>query len=79
MIARRGCKATLLTGRHGMFPSYEAFLNIIVSMMDQFSKFLKMSQEISLAFAHLFIELPGDLHALAAGTQWFLASKPRLH
>ena len=35
----------LLTGRHGMFPSYEAFLNIIVSMMDQFSKFLKMSLE----------------------------------
>ena len=35
----------LLTGRHGMFPSYEAFLNIIVSMMDQFSKFLKMSSE----------------------------------
>ncbi|HLH62234.1 MAG TPA: phosphoketolase family protein [Ktedonobacteraceae bacterium] len=36
----------LLTGRHGLFPSYEAFLNIVVSMMDQFSKFLKMSQEI---------------------------------
>jgi xylulose-5-phosphate/fructose-6-phosphate phosphoketolase len=36
----------LLTGRHGMFPSYEAFLNIIVSMMDQFAKFLKLSLEI---------------------------------
>lgn len=36
----------LLTGRHGLFPSYEAFLNIVVSMMDQYSKFLKMSQEI---------------------------------
>jgi xylulose-5-phosphate/fructose-6-phosphate phosphoketolase len=35
----------LLTGRYGLFPSYEAFLNIIVSMMDQYSKFLKMSQE----------------------------------
>jgi len=35
----------LLTGRYGLFPSYEAFLNIIVSMMDQFSKFLKMSGE----------------------------------
>ena len=35
----------LLTGRHGLFPSYEAFLNIVVSMMDQYSKFLKMSQE----------------------------------
>lgn len=36
----------LLTGRYGMFPSYEAFLNIIVSMMDQFAKFLKISMEI---------------------------------
>lgn len=35
----------LLTGRHGLFPSYEAFLNIVVSMMDQYSKFLKMSLE----------------------------------
>jgi len=35
----------LLTGRYGLFPSYEAFLNIVVSMMDQFSKFLKMSLE----------------------------------
>ena len=37
----------LLTGRHGMFPSYEAFLNIVVSMMDQFAKFLKLSSEFS--------------------------------
>ena len=36
----------LLTGRYGLFPSYEAFLNIVVSMMDQYSKFMKMSQEI---------------------------------
>ncbi len=35
----------LLTGRYGLFPSYEAFLNIVVSMMDQYSKFLKMSME----------------------------------
>ena len=36
----------LLTGRHGLFPSYEAFLSIVISMMDQYSKFLKMSQEL---------------------------------
>jgi len=50
ILSEHTCQAWLqgylLTGRHGMFPSYEAFLNIIVSMMDQFSKFLKMSQEI---------------------------------
>ena len=50
VLSEHDCQAWLqgylLTGRHGMFPSYEAFLNIIVSMMDQFSKFLKISQEI---------------------------------
>ena len=37
----------LLTGRHGLFPSYEAFLPIIASMMDQYAKFLKMSGELT--------------------------------
>ena len=37
----------LLTGRHGLFPSYEAFLPIIASMMDQYAKFLKMSSELT--------------------------------
>lgn len=37
----------LMTGRHGMFPSYEAFLNIVASMMLQFAKFLKFSRETS--------------------------------
>ncbi|HZS76151.1 MAG TPA: phosphoketolase family protein [Ktedonobacteraceae bacterium] len=50
MLSEHTCQAWLqgylLTGRHGLFPSYEAFLNIIVSMMDQYSKFLKMSLEI---------------------------------
>ncbi len=36
----------LLTGRHGLFPSYESFLPIVTSMMDQFAKFLKMSGEL---------------------------------
>jgi xylulose-5-phosphate/fructose-6-phosphate phosphoketolase len=37
----------LLTGRHGLFPSYEAFLTIISSMTDQYAKFLKMSGQFS--------------------------------
>ncbi len=36
----------LLTGRHGLFPSYESFLPIVSTMMDQFAKFLKISAEI---------------------------------
>ena len=34
-----------LTGRVGMFPSYEAFLGIIHTMMVQYSKFNKMARE----------------------------------
>lgn len=35
----------LLTGRHGLFPSYEAFLGIVTTMMDQYAKFVKVSKE----------------------------------
>jgi xylulose-5-phosphate/fructose-6-phosphate phosphoketolase len=49
MLSEHTCQGWLqgylLTGRHGLFPSYEAFLPIITSMMDQFAKFLKMSAE----------------------------------
>lgn len=34
-----------LTGRYTLFPSYEAFLGIISTMVDQFAKFIKMSKE----------------------------------
>lgn len=47
VLSEHDCQAWLqgylLTGRYGIFPSYEAFLNIITSMMDQFGKFLEMS------------------------------------
>jgi xylulose-5-phosphate/fructose-6-phosphate phosphoketolase len=50
ILSEHTCQAWLqgylLTGRHGLFPSYEAFLGIVTTMMDQFAKFLKMSQEI---------------------------------
>ena len=36
----------LLTGRHGLFSCYEAFVPIVDGMMNQFAKFLKMSLEI---------------------------------
>ncbi len=49
MLSEHTCQGWLqgylLTGRYGLFPSYEAFLTIVVSMMDQYSKFLKMSLE----------------------------------
>lgn len=37
----------LLTGRHGLLHSYEAFIRIIDSMVSQHAKWIKMSSEIS--------------------------------
>jgi len=37
----------LLTGRHGLFHSYEAFIRVIDSMVGQHAKWLKMCNEIS--------------------------------
>ncbi|MFI9383402.1 phosphoketolase family protein [Kutzneria sp. NPDC052558] len=37
----------LLTGRHGLFPCYEAFASIVDSMVNQHAKFLKMSSEVA--------------------------------
>ncbi len=36
----------ILTGRHGILTSYEAFAPIISSMMDQYAKFLTQSKEV---------------------------------
>ncbi len=35
----------LLTGRHGLFPCYEAFITIVDSMVNQYAKWLKVSRE----------------------------------
>ncbi|HVT61108.1 MAG TPA: phosphoketolase family protein [Thermoanaerobaculia bacterium] len=35
----------LLTGRHGLFPCYEAFIAIVDGMVNQYAKFLKQSRE----------------------------------
>jgi xylulose-5-phosphate/fructose-6-phosphate phosphoketolase len=36
----------LLTGRHGVFTSYEAFIHIVDSMFNQHAKWLKVAQEV---------------------------------
>jgi xylulose-5-phosphate/fructose-6-phosphate phosphoketolase len=37
----------LLTGRHGLFACYEAFIHIVDSMVNQHAKWLKVSKEVS--------------------------------
>ncbi|HEX8805800.1 MAG TPA: phosphoketolase family protein, partial [Candidatus Aquilonibacter sp.] len=36
----------ILTGRHGIFPCYEAFIHIVDSMVNQHAKWIKMSGEV---------------------------------
>jgi xylulose-5-phosphate/fructose-6-phosphate phosphoketolase len=49
ILSEHTCQAWLqgylLTGRHGLFPSYEAFLGIVTTMMDQYGKFIKFSKD----------------------------------
>jgi xylulose-5-phosphate/fructose-6-phosphate phosphoketolase len=35
----------VLTGRHGVFPCYEAFISIVEGMVTQYAKFLKVSKD----------------------------------
>ncbi len=36
----------VLTGRHAMFASYEAFVQVVSSMMDQYAKFLNQARDV---------------------------------
>ena len=50
MLSERQCEGWLegylLTGRHGLFNSYEAFIHIIDSMFNQHAKWLKVTSEL---------------------------------
>ena len=50
MLSEHQCEGWLegylLTGRHGLFNSYEAFIHIVDSMMNQHAKWLKTSLEL---------------------------------
>ena len=51
ILSEHTCQVMLqgytLTGRTGLFPSYEAFLGIVHTMMVQYSKFVKTAMEVS--------------------------------
>ena len=51
MLSEHQCEGWLegylLTGRHGLFNCYEAFIHIIDSMFNQHAKWLKMSSELA--------------------------------
>lgn len=51
ILSEHTCQGMLqgytLTGRTGLFPSYEAFLGIIQTMMVQYGKFVKLGRNVS--------------------------------
>ena len=81
MLSEHQCQGWLegylLTGRHGLFTSYEAFIHIVDSMFNQHAKWLKSAGEVSVAPARRLAQLPAQLARLAAGPQRRLAPGPR--
>ena len=69
----------LLTGRHGLFNCYEAFIHIVDSMFNQHAKWLKVTRRHPVAAADRVAQLPAQLARLAAGPQRLLAPGSRLH
>ena len=72
MLSEHQCEGWLegylLTGRHGLFNCYEAFIHIIDSMFNQHAKWLKVTRGIAVAAENCFAELPARLPCLAAGS-----------
>ena len=69
----------LLTGRHGLFNCYEAFIHIVDSMFNQHAKWLKVTRATPLASTDCVAELLAQLARLAPGSQRLLASRSGLH
>ena len=83
MLSEHQCQGWLegylLTGRHGFFSCYEAFIHIIDSMFNQHAKWLKVCNPYPVATADRLAQLSAVEPRLAAGPQRVLPSGPRLH
>lgn len=99
ILSEHTCQGMLqgytLTGRTGLFPSYESFLGIVHTMMVQYSKFnkivrcfTKVHSNILTGFTgsgdqlekgHKQHQLPRNKHLDTSRTQWILAPEPFLH
>ena len=69
----------LLTGRHGLFNCYEAFIHIVDSMFNQHAKWLKVTRHDPVAPPDRVAELPALAPRLAPGPQRLLPPGPRVH
>ncbi len=68
----------LLTGRHGFFASYEAFVHVIDSMFNQHAKWLEKCREVSWRAPVSSLNLLITSIGVAAGSQWFQSSGSRV-
>ena len=66
----------LLTGRHGLFNCYEAFIHIVDSMFNQHAKWLKVTRDDPLAAADRVAQLPPL--ARTSGGRTTTASRTRI-
>ena len=82
MLSENQCEGWLegylLTGRHGLFNSYEAFIRIVDSMFSQHAKWLKVCRGTAVAARYFVAELSARLPRLAAGPQRLHPPGPRL-
>ena len=69
----------LLTGRHGLFNCYEAFIHIIDSMFNQHAKWLKTTRDIPWRRPDRVAQLPALEPRLAPGPQRLQPPGPGLH
>src|ERR1700752_1442969 len=69
----------LLTGRHGLFATYEAFAMVVAAMATQHAKWLEAGAGDSLARAGSLIQRAAHVALLAQRPQRLLASGARVH
>ena len=83
VLSEHNCQGWLegyvLTGRHGLFATYEAFALVVASMATQHAKWLEMTERLPWRVAGAVAQLPADLDLLAQRPQRVLASRSRLH
>ena len=83
MLSEHQCEGWLegylLTGRHGFFSCYEAFIHIVDAMFNQHAKWLESCRQDPLAAADRVVELSAQLARLAAGPQRIQPPGPRVH
>ena len=83
MLSEHQCEGWLegylLTGRHGLFNSYEAFIHIIDSMFNQHAKWLKITVELPWRKPIASLNYLLASHVWNADPRWLYPSGSRFH